>query len=58
MGRFLTYAIVVMVFTTVGSWARMFNSFGPSTGSGSGWSSHTGSGGGSYGGGSSGGGHK
>ena len=55
MGRYIVYAVIVVLFTTVSSWMRMFSSFGPSSGSGSSWSSHTG-GGGSYGGGYSGGG--
>lgn len=58
MTRYIIYALVVFTMTSCSSWARMFSSFGPSTGSGSGWSSHTGGGGGSFGGGSGGGGHK
>jgi hypothetical protein len=58
LSRYIIYALVVFTMTSCSSWARMFNPFGPSTGSGSGWSSHTGGGGGSFGGGSGGGGHK
>jgi hypothetical protein len=57
LSRYIIYALVVFTMTSCSSWARMFNSFGPS-GGGSGWSSHTGGGGGSFGGGSGGGGHK
>lgn len=49
-GKFIIYAVVVSLFTTVVSWGQFFASLaGPSTSSKSSWSSRTGTGGGTWG---------
>jgi hypothetical protein len=52
-GKFIVYALVVCLFTTMASWGKLISSTGGASRGGSSWSSH--SGGSSWG---SGGGHK